>query len=210
MEDKTILLVEDNADDEKLTLRALKKNNISNEVFVARNGVEALDYLFGTGTHSGRDTSVMPEVVLLDLKLPKIDGLEVLRQLRGNERTKLLPVVILTSSNEEQDRLSGYGLGADRYFRHRCAASPASKGIGRALHFCFRHDGRGNRSGCLARRRPGLPDEVQLEAAGPRGPARAPRGRGTQATQANGTAGASIAKIRSDWEAGRRHSPRFQ
>jgi len=117
MEDKTILLVEDNADDEKLTLRALKKNNISNEVFVARNGVEALDYLFGTGTYSGRDTSVMPEVVLLDLKLPKIDGLEVLRQLRGNERTKLLPVVILTSSNEEQDRLSGYGLGANSYVR---------------------------------------------------------------------------------------------
>ena len=117
MEDKTILLVEDNADDEKLTLRALKKNNISNEVFVARNGVEALDYLFGTGTHSGRDISVMPEVVLLDLKLPKIDGLEVLRQLRGNERTKLLPVVILTSSNEEQDRLSGYGLGANSYVR---------------------------------------------------------------------------------------------
>src|SRR6266853_2676087 len=117
MEDKTILLVEDNADDEKLTLRALKKNNISNEVFVARNGVEALDYLFGTGTYSGRDTSVMPEVVLLDLKFPKIDGLEVLRQLRGNERTKLLPVVILTSSNEEQDRLSGYGLGANSYVR---------------------------------------------------------------------------------------------
>src|SRR5260370_42492785 len=117
MEDKTILLVEDNADDEKLTLRALKKNNISNEVFVARNGVEALDYLFGTGTHSGRDISVMPEVVLLDLKLPKIDGLEVLRQLRGNERTKLPPVVILTSSNEEQDRLSGYGLGANSYVR---------------------------------------------------------------------------------------------
>src|SRR5258708_26931181 len=117
MEDKTILLVEDNADDEKLTLRALKKNNISNEVVVARNGVEALDYLFGTGTYSGRDTSVMPEVVLLDLKLPKIDGLEVLRQLRGNERTKLLPVVILTSSNEEQDRLSGYAFGANSYVR---------------------------------------------------------------------------------------------
>ncbi len=117
MEEKVILLVEDNADDEKLTLRALKKNNISNDVVVARNGAEALDYLFGTGTHSGRDTSLMPQVVLLDLKLPKIDGLEVLRKMRGNERTKLLPVVILTSSNEEQDRLSGYGFGANSYVR---------------------------------------------------------------------------------------------
>jgi two-component system response regulator len=117
MEDKIILLVEDNADDEKLTLRALKKNNISNEVVVARNGAEALDYLFGTGMHSGRDTSLMPQVVLLDLNIPKIDGLEVLRQMRENERTKLLPVVILTSSNEEQDRLSGYGFGANSYVR---------------------------------------------------------------------------------------------
>jgi two-component system, response regulator len=117
MEDKIILLVEDNADDEKLTLRALKKNNISNDVVVARNGVEALDFLFGTGTHSGRDTNLMPQVILLDLKLPKIDGLEVLRQMRANERTKLLPVVILTSSNEEQDRLNGYGLGANSYVR---------------------------------------------------------------------------------------------
>src|SRR5216683_685689 len=117
MEEKVILLVEDNADDEKLTLRALKKNNISNDVVVARNGAEALDYLFGTGTHSGRDTSLMPQVVLLYLKLPKIDGLEVLRKMRGNERTKLLPVVILTSSNEEQDRLSGYGFGANSYVR---------------------------------------------------------------------------------------------
>jgi two-component system response regulator len=117
MEDRIILLVEDNTDDEKLTLRALKKNNISNEVVVARDGAEALDYLFGTGMHSGRDTSLMPQVVLLDLKLPKIDGLEVLRQMRGNERTKLLPVVILTSSNEEGDRLSGYGFGANSYVR---------------------------------------------------------------------------------------------
>jgi two-component system response regulator len=117
MEDKIILLVEDNVDDEKLTLRALKKNNISNEVVVARDGAEALDYLFGTGMHSGRDTSLMPQVVLLDLNLPKIDGLEVLRQLRGNERTKLLPVVILTSSNEKQDRLTGYGFGANSYVR---------------------------------------------------------------------------------------------
>ena len=117
MEEKVILLVEDNADDEKLTLRALKKNNISNDVVVARNGAEALDYLFATGTYSGRDTSLMPQVVLLDLKLPKIDGLEVLRKMRGNERTKLLPVVILTSSNEEQDRINGYGFGANSYVR---------------------------------------------------------------------------------------------
>lgn len=117
MEDKIILLVEDNADDEKLTLRALKKNNIRNEVVVARNGAEALDYLFGTGAYVGRNLNVMPQVVLLDLKLPKLDGLEVLRRVRANDRTKLLPVVILTSSNEELDRINGYGLGANSYVR---------------------------------------------------------------------------------------------
>src|SRR5216684_4697882 len=117
MEEKVILLVEDNADDEKLTLRALEKNNIKNDVVVARNGAEALDYLFGTGAHAGRDLTVMPQVTLLDLKLPKVDGLEVLRQLRANELTRLLPVVILTSSNEEQDRVNGYGLGANSYVR---------------------------------------------------------------------------------------------
>jgi two-component system response regulator len=117
MPEKTILLVEDNADDEKLTLRALKKNNIGNEVVVARNGVEALDYLFGTGAYVGRNLSVMPQVVLLDLKLPKLDGLEVLRRVRADERTKLLPIVILTSSNEEMDRINGYGLGANGYVR---------------------------------------------------------------------------------------------
>jgi len=117
MNDKTILLVEDNADDEKLTLRALKKNNISNEVIVARNGVEALDYLFGTGAYAGSNSSVMPQVVLLDLKLPKLDGLEVLRRVRADNRTKLLPIVILTSSNEEMDRVNGYGLGANSYVR---------------------------------------------------------------------------------------------
>jgi two-component system response regulator len=117
MEDKIILLVEDNADDEKLTLRALKKNNIRNEVVVARDGAEALDYLFGTGAYAGRNLSVMPQVVLLDLKLPKLDGLEVLRRVRGDDRTKLLPVVILTSSNEEMDRINGYDLGANSYVR---------------------------------------------------------------------------------------------
>ena len=110
-----ILLVEDNCDDEALTLRALKKNNITNEVIVARDGVEALDFLFGTGSNAGRDLSLMPAVILLDLKLPKVDGLEVLRRLRANQRTRLLPTVILTSSNEEQDRISGYGLGANSY-----------------------------------------------------------------------------------------------
>jgi len=117
LENKLILLVEDNPDDEALTLRALKKNNIANQVVVARDGVEALDYLFGTGAHAGRDMSVMPQVILLDLKLPKVDGFEVLRRLRADERTKLLPVVILTTSNEEKDRLNGYGLGANSFVR---------------------------------------------------------------------------------------------
>jgi two-component system response regulator len=117
MESKFILLVEDNPDDEALTLRALKKNNIGNNVVVARDGVEALDFLFTTGTYEGRDPEVMPQLILLDLKLPKIDGLEVLRQLRGDERTHFLPVVILTSSKEEQDLINGYSLGANSYIR---------------------------------------------------------------------------------------------
>lgn len=114
---KIILLVEDNPDDEFLTRRALKKNNIGNEVVVAHDGTEALDYLFGTGAHEGRDLSVMPQVILLDLKLPKVDGLEVLRRLRADERTSLLPVVILTSSKEQQDLVDGYGYGANSYIR---------------------------------------------------------------------------------------------
>jgi two-component system response regulator len=117
MDNKTILLVEDNADDEALTFRALMKNNIGNQLVVARDGAEALDYLFGTGQYSGRDVSLVPQVVLLDLNLPKVSGLEVLRQLRADERTKHLPVVILTSSNEEQDRLHGYDYGANSYVR---------------------------------------------------------------------------------------------
>lgn len=117
MDDKVILLVEDNPDDEALTLRALKKNNISNEVVVAHNGAEALDYLFGEGMYTGRDTQIMPQVILLDLKLPKVDGFDVLRKMRADDRTKRLPVVILTSSNEEQDRISGYDLGANSYVR---------------------------------------------------------------------------------------------
>lgn len=114
-ENLIILLVEDDADDEALTLRALKQNRIHNQVMIARDGVEALDFLFATGEYAGRDASVLPQVVLLDLKLPKIDGLEVLRRIRANELTRRLPVVILTSSNEEQDRVSGYDLGANSY-----------------------------------------------------------------------------------------------
>jgi two-component system response regulator len=117
MEDKIILLVEDNPDDELLTLRALKRSNILNEVAVTRDGVEALDYLFGRSEYTGRDTSIMPQVVLLDLKLPKLDGLEVLRQMRIDERTKFLPVVILTSSDEEKDIVESYRLGANSYIR---------------------------------------------------------------------------------------------
>ena len=117
MREKMILLVEDNSDDEDLTIRALRKNNIANEIVVAHDGVEALDFLFGRGQYAGRDMQELPEVVLLDLKLPKVDGLEVLRQLRQEETTKRLPVVILTSSEEEQDRLRGYNLGANSYVR---------------------------------------------------------------------------------------------
>ena len=115
MRDKIILLVEDNQDDEVLTLRALRQNNILNEVVVARDGVEALDYLFAAGAHKGRDTNIMPQVILLDLKLPKIDGFEVLKRIRSDSMTKHLPVVILTSSKEEKDLINGYSLGANSY-----------------------------------------------------------------------------------------------
>lgn len=117
IDEKVILLVEDNPKDEELTLRALRKNNIRNEIVVARDGAEALDYLFARGAHAGRDPGALPAVVLLDLKLPKISGLEVLRRARAEERTKLLPVVILTSSNEERDLLEGYSSGCNSYVR---------------------------------------------------------------------------------------------
>ena len=117
MKSKTILLVEDNPDDVKLTLRALKKSNILNEVIVAEDGVEALDYLFGAGKFAGRDTGLLPQVVLLDIKMPRIDGLEVLQRMRADERTKLLPVVVLTTSSEDKDRVESYKLGANSYIR---------------------------------------------------------------------------------------------
>ena len=117
MRDRIILLVEDNADDEALTLRALKKNNVPNKVVVTRDGAEALDFLLGTGPYEGRDTSTMPQLVLLDLKLPKVGGLEVLQRIRANALTRLLPVVILTSSKEQQDLLDSYGYGANSYIR---------------------------------------------------------------------------------------------
>jgi len=111
------MLVEDNADDVDLTLRALKKAKIANSVTVVGDGQQALDYLFAAGSYAGRDTSRQPAVILLDLKLPKVDGLEVLRQLRENKKTRLLPVVILTSSKEEHDLIEGYSLGANAYMR---------------------------------------------------------------------------------------------
>jgi two-component system, response regulator len=117
MVNKTILLVEDNPDDVELTLQALKKKNIKNEVTVMYDGAEALDFLFGNGKYTGRDLTNLPTLILLDLKLPKIDGLEVLREIRVNELTKHIPVVILTSSKEEQDIINGYSLGVNSYVR---------------------------------------------------------------------------------------------
>lgn len=117
MKNKIILLAEDNPDDVKLTMRALKKANVLNEVVVAQDGTEALDYLFCTGKHAGRDVNQKPQVILLDLKMPKVDGLEVLQRIRADERTKLLPVVILTTSSEDKDRVSSYKLGANSYVR---------------------------------------------------------------------------------------------
>ncbi|MGL1863025.1 MAG: response regulator [Pseudodesulfovibrio sp.] len=114
---KVILLVEDNPDDVALTLRAFKKNNIMNTVVIAKDGTEALDYLFCTGEYADRDIEDTPQMILLDLKLPKVTGLEVLKKIREDERTKILPVIILTSSKEQQDLLDGYSLGANSYIR---------------------------------------------------------------------------------------------
>jgi CheY-like chemotaxis protein len=117
MVNKTIMLVEDNPDDEALTLRALRKNHVQNDVVVARDGREALEYLFGTGAYAERGPRLKPVVILLDLKLPLIDGLEVLRRLRADERTQFIPVVVLTSSKEEQDLISSYSFGCNSYIR---------------------------------------------------------------------------------------------
>jgi len=117
MKNRSILLVEDNPRDEALTLRALKKNGISTEITVARDGVEALDYLFGTGVYTGRDTSVLPRLIMLDLKLPKMDGLQVLKRVRADARTKHLPVVVFTSSSEQKDMINSYDMGANSYVR---------------------------------------------------------------------------------------------
>lgn len=117
MDEKLILLIEDNPDDEMLILRALEKNRIANGIIVTRDGVEALDYLFGTGAYNGRDTSILPQMILLDLKLPRIDGLGVLQRLRADKRTGLVPVVILTSSDEDRDIVESYKLGANSYIR---------------------------------------------------------------------------------------------
>jgi two-component system response regulator len=129
MDNRTILLIEDNPKDEFLTLRALEKCNLANEIVVVRDGAEALDYLFAKGDFAGRNVYNLPTVILLDLKLPKIDGLEVLRQIRANERTRLLPVVILTSSDEEKDIFAGYELGANSYVRKPVAFSDFSRAV---------------------------------------------------------------------------------
>ena len=129
MNTRVILLVEDNPNDELLTLRALKKNNILNEVVVARDGAEALDYLFCRGEYEDRNPDVLPQIVLLDLKLPKVSGLEVLQEIRANKHTKCLPVVILTSSNEQKDVLSGYELGANSYIRKPVDYSEFSEAV---------------------------------------------------------------------------------
>lgn len=117
LERRMILLVEDDPDHEALAIRALRRNNVANDVVVAHDGAEALDFLFGTGSYAGRDPRQTPQVIILDLKLPKVDGFEVLRRLRGDERTRLTPVVILTSSDEERDMVEGYSLGANSYVR---------------------------------------------------------------------------------------------
>jgi two-component system response regulator len=117
MNQSPILLVEDNKDDEELTIRGLRKNNVANEIIVVRDGAEALDYLFATGAHAGRDSRVVPQVVLLDLNLPLVGGLDVLKRVRADDRTKLLPIVVLTSSKEEEDIIKSYSLGANGYVR---------------------------------------------------------------------------------------------
>jgi two-component system, response regulator len=131
MSQKMILLVEDNADDEALTLRALNKNKVANRIVVVRNGAEALDFLFCRGTYADRDPHDLPQITLLDLKLPKVDGLEVLRQVRANPHTQMLPIVILTSSKEEQDLIKAYTNGANSYVRKPVDFNEFVEAIGR-------------------------------------------------------------------------------
>ncbi|MBL1176655.1 response regulator [Pantanalinema sp. GBBB05] len=114
---RSILLVEDNPDDEELTIRALRRSGVLNEIVVARDGVEALEYLYGTGQYAGRNTDIQPTVIMLDLNLPRINGIEVLQRLRSDERTRFLPVVILTTSNEQRDLLDSYSNGCNSYIR---------------------------------------------------------------------------------------------
>ena len=117
MSERYILLVEDNPDDEELTLLSLRKNNLAHDIVVVRDGVEAIEFLFGTGQYAQRDVSHVPTVILLDLKLPKLDGLGVLKRLRADERTRTLPVVVLTSSSQDADVIASYNLGANSYVR---------------------------------------------------------------------------------------------
>jgi two-component system, response regulator len=127
--DKMILLVEDNPDDEELTLRALRQARIANEIVVARDGSQALEFLFGTGAHAGRDLSKMPSLVLLDMKLPKLSGIDVLNRMRADARTRLLPVVVFTSSSEDEDMLSSYRSGANSYVRKPVGMSAFSHAV---------------------------------------------------------------------------------
>jgi two-component system, response regulator len=131
MDQRPILLVEDNQDDEILTIRALQKNHIANPVTVVRDGAEALDYLFARGAHEGRSDDDTPALVLLDLKLPKIDGLEVLRRIKADDNTRLIPVVILTTSKEEQDIVAGYRLGVNSYVRKPVDFNEFTEAVGR-------------------------------------------------------------------------------
>ena len=131
MSERTILLVEDNPDDEEFTLRSLRRANVSNEIMVARDGGEAVDWLFGQGVHAGRDASQVPAVVLLDLKLPKLSGIDVLRRMRADPLTRLVPVVVLTSSNEEEDMLNSYESGANSYVRKPVAFAAFADAVAR-------------------------------------------------------------------------------
>jgi two-component system response regulator len=145
---KTILLVEDNPNDEMLTIRALKKNNILNEVIVVRDGAQALEYLFAEGEYEGRDLDNKPEVILLDLKLPKISGLEVLKRIKSDKRTKLLPVVVLTTSTEDQDLISSYEFGANSYIRKPVDFDQFIKAVGQlGLYWLVLNEGPPTQSG---------------------------------------------------------------